>query len=49
MLNIFIVKLIEFQSLKCNFCNLFLFLNGVLIFLLNALIIHYFTFELDFC
>ena len=31
MLNIFIVKPIEFQSLKCQFCNQFLFLNGVLI------------------
>ena len=31
MLNIFIMKLIEFQSLKCSFCNLFLFLNEVLI------------------
>ena len=31
MLNIFIVKPIEFQSLKHQFCNQFLFLNGVLI------------------
>lgn len=31
MLNIFIVKPIEFQSLKYQFYNQFLFLNGVLL------------------
>ena len=33
MLNIFIVKLIEFQSFIHKFCNQFLFLNGVLIYI----------------